>query len=338
MLRSDIGAPDVSYLVVISGPDQESVLRAAEALAPSLDDLVGKDIIAGFESPARYLPSAGAQRARQQSLPGASDLKTNLAKALEGLPIRLDRLEPFLHDVEEARKQPLLTRKELEGTSLATGVEALLLKDAARWSALLPLRVPTTVAIDVGRVHSAISNVALGEGVEAVVLDVKGEVDRLYTSYLSEVVRLSLAGFAGIVLLLLLFLRSPLRVLRVVAPLVLAVLTVTAGLVLMGRQLNLLHLIGMLLIVAVGSNYALFFDRGSRDSQDGSVPLTLASLVIANAATVLGFGVLGFSSVPILAALGSTVAPGAFLALLFSALLASDFRGRPGQAAGPVTA
>jgi predicted exporter len=174
--------------------------------------------------------------------------------------------------------------------------------------------------------------------VEAVVLDVKGEVDRLYTSYLSEVVRLSLAGFAGIVLLLLVFLRSPLRVLRVVAPLVLAVLTVTAGLVLMGRQLNLLHLIGMLLIVAVGSNYALFFDRGSRDSQDGSVPLTLASLVIANAATVLGFGVLGFSSVPILAALGSTVAPGAFLALLFSALLASDFRGRPGQAAGPVTA
>jgi predicted exporter len=338
MLRSDIGAPDVSYLVVISGPGQESVLRAAEAVAPTLDDLVEKGVIAGFESPARYLPSMGAQRARQESLPPTSDLRANLQKALDGLPIRLDRLEPFLHDVEEARNQPLLTRKQLEGTSLATGVEALLLKDAARWSALLPLRVPTTVAIDVGRVHSAISNVALGEGVEAVVLDVKGEVDRLYTSYLSEVVRLSLAGFAGIVLLLLLFLRSPLRVLRVVAPLVLAVLTVTAGLVLMGRQLNLLHLIGMLLIVAVGSNYALFFDRGSRDSQDGSVPLTLASLVIANAATVLGFGVLGFSSVPILAALGSTVAPGALLALLFSALLASDFRGRPGQAAGPVTA
>jgi predicted exporter len=48
--------------------------------------------------------------------------------------------------------------------------------------------------------------------------------------------------------------------------------------------------------------------------------------------------VLGFSSVPILAALGSTVAPGAFLALLFSALLASDFRARPGQAAEPAAA
>jgi predicted exporter len=231
-----------------------------------------------------------------------------------------------------------LTRKELQGTSLATGVDALLLNGGARWSALLPLRVPTTVAIDVSRVHSAIAKVALGEGVEAVVLDVKGEVDRLYSSYLSEVIRLSLAGFAGIVLLLLIFLRSPLRVLRVVAPLVLAVLTVAACLVLMGQQLTLLHLIGMLLIVAVGSNYALFFDRRASEAQAGSAPLTLASLVIANAATVVGFGVLGFSSVPILAALGTTVAPGALLALVFSALLAGDFREPADRSAAPAAA
>ncbi|HEV7445833.1 MAG TPA: MMPL family transporter, partial [Steroidobacteraceae bacterium] len=210
MLRSDIGAPDVSYLVVISGPGQESVLRTAEAVAPTLDDLVERGVIAGFESPARFLPSMGAQRARQESLPATSDLRANMQKALDGLPIRLERLEPFLRDVEEARNQPLLTRKELEGTSLVTGVDALLLNDGGRWSALLPLRVPSTVAIDVGRVHSAISKAALGEGVEAVVLDIKAEVDQLYSSYLSEVVRLSLAGFAGIVLLLLIFLRSPL--------------------------------------------------------------------------------------------------------------------------------
>jgi predicted exporter len=84
MLRSDIGAPDVSYLVVISGPDQESVLRAAEALAAPLDDLVEKGVIAGFESPARYLPSMGTQRARQESLPAIADLRANLGKALDG--------------------------------------------------------------------------------------------------------------------------------------------------------------------------------------------------------------------------------------------------------------
>jgi predicted exporter len=322
MLRSDIGAPDVSYLVVVSGSSQEAVLHAAETVDPALDALVEQKVISGFESPARYLPSLEAQRVRQRSLPPATDLKNNLLTALNGLPLQVDRLDPFLHDVEAARSQPLLTRKDLEGTSLATGVDALLLSDGTQWSALLPLHVPTTVAIDIQRVHSAISKLALGEGVEAVVLDVKGEVDRLYSSYLSEVLRLSLAGFAGIVVLLVIFLRSPTRTARVVTPLALAVLTVTAGLVLLGQQLTILHLIGMLLIVAVGSNYALFFDRRSNDPHAGSAPLTLASLVIANAATVLGFGVLGFSSVPVLSALGSTVAPGAFLALVFSALLA----------------
>jgi predicted exporter len=336
MLRSDIGAPDVSYLVVVSGPSQEAVLHAAETVDPALDALVEQKVISGFGSPARYLPSLEAQRRRQRSLPQGTELKSNLEKALNGLPIQIGRLDPFLQDVDAARNQPLLTRKELEGTSLATGVDALLLRDGSRWSALLPLQVPTTVAIDIGRVHSAISKLVLGEGVEAVVLDVKGEVDNLYSSYLSEVVRLSLTGFAGIVVLLLIFLRSPARTARVIAPLVLAVLMVTAGLVSLGQQLTILHLIGMLLIVAVGSNYALFFDRRSNDPHAGSVPLTLASLVIANAATVLGFGVLGFSSVPVLAALGSTVAPGAFLALVFSALLA---RGGPGPAtAEPVAA
>jgi predicted exporter len=126
----------------------------------------------------------------------------------------------------------------------------------------------------------------------------------------------------AIIVLLSIALRSPSRVARVMAPLLLAVLTVAAGLVSSGVQLTILHLVGMLLIVAVGSNYALFFDRQASVHEAGSEPLTLASLVIANASTVIGFGLLSFSNIPVLVALGATVAPGAFFALLFAAILA----------------
>jgi len=320
-LRADVGAPDPRYLIVVSGADQEAVLQAAEKVGQRLDPLVASGILTGYESPARYLPSAALQRARQASLPDPAQLRERLQAALSGLPIRLERLEPFLHDVEAARHQPLLRRADLEGTSLATGVDALLLRDGSRWSALLPLRVPASFAMAASPVHSAVSEAAPGE---AVVLDVKAQADQLYSTYLSEVLKLSLAGFVGIIALLLIVLRSPMRVLRVVAPLVLAVLSVAAILVLLGRELTILHVIGMLLIVAVGSNYALFFDRRANDRHAGEVPLTLASLVIANCATVVGFGVLAFSVVPVLSALGSTVAPGALLALVFSALLAGD--------------
>jgi predicted exporter len=78
----------------------------------------------------------------------------------------------------------------------------------------------------------------------------------------------------------------------------------------------------MLLIVAVGSNYALFFDRSAADRDRSALPRTLASLLLANASTVLGFCVLAFSSVPVLNALGRTVAPGTLLALLLAAALA----------------
>ena len=73
-------------------------------------------------------------------------------------------------------------------------------------------------------------------------------------------------------------------------------------------------------VVAIGSNYALFFDRLAAAGE--SAPRTLASLTLANLTTVASFGVLAVSEIPILHAIGATVAVGAFCALAFSAMLA----------------
>jgi predicted exporter len=206
----------------------------------------------------------------------------------------------------------------LAGTSMRPGFDALILHQQERWNALLPLRSAAVGGeIDLARVEAALKD---GNVEDAKVLDLKQESDALYASYLAEAIHFSLAGFLALTVLLLIALRSPLRVARVLAPLVLAVLTVAAGLAMAGVQLSILHLVGMLLIVAVGSNYALFFDRQDHAEDPGNESLTLASLLIANASTVIGFGLLSFSQVPVLVALGTTVAPGTFLALLFAAI------------------
>ena len=330
-LRADIHAPDVRYLVVVTALNEESALGIAEKVGARLDPLIDVNVIGGFDSPAHYLPSAATQHNRRGSIPPAAELRDRLQKAVDGMPVSAARLQPFLADAEAARTQPLLTRQDLDNTSLASGFDALLVHGRTGWIALLPLRASLRhpAYIDAKPIRKAVEEAAPGH---AVLLDVKGEADTLYSTYLSEAVRLSLAGFAAIVLLLLITLRSPLRVLRVVTPLALAVLVVAGGFALLGRQLTILHVIGMLLIVAVGSNYALFFDRRATDAHPGSVPLTLASLIVANVATVVSFGILAFSTVPVLSALGSTVAPGALLALIFSALLA---RHMPGPAHAP---
>jgi len=97
---------------------------------------------------------------------------------------------------------------------------------------------------------------------------------------------------------------------------------VTAGFALARVQLTILHLVGMLLIVAVGSNYALFFNQRADTAEQGIAPQTLVSLLVANLATVAGFGLLAFSRVPMLETFGLTVGPGAMLALVFAAILA----------------
>jgi predicted exporter len=322
-MRFDLGAPDIGTLVIANADSEQAALQLAEGVGARLDALIDDGVIGGYDSAARFLPSEAAQAARLASLPDEHTLRARLASAAASLPLRPEALQPFLQQVAAARTAAPLRRAALDGTSFALGADALLWQRDGQWHALLPLRAAAHASdagsIDVERVRAALATLAPGR---IVVMNIKQELDALYGSYLAEAVHLSLAGLAAIVVLLLLALRSGARVARVIAPLLLAVLVVSAGFALAGTRLTILHLIGMLLIVAVGSNYALFFDRRAADRDRSALPLTLASLLIANTCTVIGFGVLAFAHVPVLSALGATVAPGTLLALLFAALLA----------------
>jgi len=326
-LRSELGAPDISNLVVVSGADQESALQRAETVGRQLDTLKVRGDIAGYDSPARYLPSRRMQALRLASLPDAATLRERVRAATATLPLRPEALGDFIQGVETARTAGPLEGDALAHTSMALALDALLWHHDKLWFGLLPLRADRSGAagrgaasgdIDIERVRAAIADNPPGT---VLALNMKQETDALYAGYLHEAVRLSLWGLGAIALLLSLALRRATRIARVIAPLVLAVLVICAALIVSGVQLTILHLIGLLLIVAVGSNYALFFDRGTTaDAAD--LPLTLASLLIANACTVIGFGVLVLSHLPVLSALGTTVAPGTLLALWFSAWLA----------------
>ena len=324
-LRADMGAPDVRYLVVISGASRESVLQSAEQVSTVLQAQVDQGELAGFESPSRYLPSIATQRARQASLPAPALLETRLTQAVLGLPVQAQRFAPFVADVAAARSQPLLQAADLEQTSMAMAVDALLIRQDRHWSALLPLAAPEGAGINASRIRAALNATGLHD---ALFVDMKAESDLLYSGYLHEAILLSLGGLVAIIGLLLWVFRSPMRVLRIIAPLAAAVITVTAGLALFGQQLIILHLVGLLLVAAVGSNYALFFDRaehpdGTADKSISHIsPRTLASMLFANLTTVAGFGLLAFSNVSILQAMGVTVAPGVILALIYAAIFA----------------
>lgn len=311
-LRRDIGAPEVRYLVVIHARDEQAALEASEHAAMALRESMAQGWLQGFDSPATYLPSRAAQRARQAALPAAETLHQNLQAALKGLPFRPNVFEPFVRDVAAARSMPLLERASLQGTSLALKLDSLLVKRESGWAAMLPLRGVTSVEAIAGRIGKP-------SGAQVVLLDLKHEADQLYRTYLREALTNSLLGAAAIVILLFASLRSPRRVFDVLAPLAAAVLVTCGLLVVSGIELSIFHLVGLLLVVAVGSNYSLFFDRQAPSGQDRS--RTIVSLLFAGVSTLIGFGLLAFSQVPVLSGIGSTVGMGAAMALVFSAIM-----------------
>lgn len=312
-LRNELGSPDQGYLLVVTTPSREATLVATERVAARLQALLDSGVIGGFETPTRFLPAEATQKARQAALPDRQRLAADLDQALVDLPLRPAKLTAFLDDVEAARQQPLLTAEALKGSSLGLAIDTMLQARSSGWSAFLPLR-----AAPGGSLDAAVIRQALADQPEAQFLDLGEESTRLYAEYLTEAIWLSLAGFVAIAALLGATLRSATRLARVLLPLIIAVLLVMAALALAGERLTLLHLVGLLLTVAVGSNYALFFD----DRNAVGDPRTLTSLLVANVTTVIGFGVLATAKVPVLHAIGITVGPGAVLALLLSAILA----------------
>ena len=316
-MRTDLAAPDARYLVTVTAPDQEGALQAAERAGERLDRLVETGVIGGYDSPARFLPSEQLQRQRLSSLPEPAELQARLDRALVDSPLPASKLGPFLSDVTAARSQGVMQRADLEGSALALGVDSMLTRtENGGWTAMLPLR-PTADALDASLPADQLRAALAGSG--AVFVDLKTEFESLYSGYVSEAVQLSLAGVAAIALLLAFTMRSAARLSRVLFTLALTVACVIALLHLSGARLHLLHLVGMLLIVAVGSNYALFFDRAAAGEPLDEA--TLMSMAVAVLTTVIGFGTLASSSVPVLQAVGITVGPGALLALLLSAVL-----------------
>ncbi len=316
-LRADLSAGDAKTLVVVQGADLQSVLTRAEAAGARLDALVEQGALGGYDSVARWLPSLAVQSQRLASLPAEADLRLALNEATRGGPLAAQRLEPFVADLQAARQRAPVTLEDLRSQGLSPLLDALLLQRAdGSWSALLPLQPVQSASdkLDITAVRQTVQTIP-----GAQVLEIGAELKRLYQRYLREAQNQALLGALGVVGLIAFSLRSVKRVLAICQPLLLSVLLTMGLLAALGVQLGILHLVGLLLVVAVGSNYALFFDMLQRQGQID--PDTLASLLLANLTTVLSFGLIAFSGIPALSAVGRVVAVGALLALVLSAAL-----------------
>jgi predicted exporter len=317
-LRHQIGAPDVRYLVIAQTATLEDTLQLTERAVSTLELQREKGALQSFSSPTQFLPSQALQKKRQQALPAAEALKLSILQGAEQAGFDAATFKPFLEDVEKARAFPFITGASLQGTQLKAQVDSLLVERPQNVLAMMPLKGVSD------EVSLRASLKSLGDP-RLSIIDMKFETNSLYQAY-----RMQALGFAGlgtlaIAGLLWIVLRSLRRTLAILLPLTLAVVCTASLLLLAHVALSIFHIVAFLLVIGVGSNYALFYDQLAHDQSVGRPPFRaiILSLLVCNLSTVFGFGVLGFSRMPVLSAIGTTVAIGAVLSLFFSAVYLS---------------
>lgn len=309
-LRQDLGAPDVRDILIIEAETEERALRKSEELIPVLNRLIKERVLEGYDLAARYLSSKKTQLNRQTALPELPQLKTALNEAAASFPFKPNLFEPFIQDVETAKNLTPLDQSRLRETAIGIKIESLLFQREGIWMALVPLQ-------------HVMAREQLKEEVKNLknkhfhYLDMKEESNRIVTSYQLEMVKLLALGGLLITLSLVIGLRSFQQCLRVIFPVIGSVLVVAALLHISGQRLSLFHLASFLLVIGIGLDYGLFFNRSHHSDDERN--RTIQALFICCLTTFIAFGLLAFSQFPVLRAIGTTAAAGALLSLLFSA-------------------
>ena len=139
-------------------------------------------------------------------------------------------------------------------------------------------------------------------------IDLKQASMSLVGDYRARVFLLLGSALIAIAALLLLTPRNPRRVVGLLGTVAGALaLSLTTGSLLLGG-LSLFDVIALALVAGLGLDYALFFSRPEASSFEATT--TQRAVTLCALSSLLVFGILSFSNVPLLRGLGITVASG----------------------------
>lgn len=285
------------YLVVEAGSEDELLQKNAE-VGRVLQPLAAQQKLAGIQSLDQWLLPAAEQQKLQNRLRELAKLPENWQPMREiGVPRQTVR-----NALNQAAVAPPLTLSDGLKPALAEAWRPLYLGEAA------PGRFASVIRLnglnDAAAVQAGIKGLA---GVHWA--DKRSHLNELFHHTRNQAAWLKLASYALALLLLwrMFGIRRGITVLAV--PLAAAVATV-AVLGWAGIPVSLFAMFGLLLVSAIGVDYAVYAVAAKH-----SAPARLGGMLLAALTTGISFVLLGMSSTPAVAAFGITVAVGTVLNL-----------------------
>ena len=289
-----LDAPTPAQFYLIRGTTSEIVLQREEMLKERLNPLIEKQVISGYQALSNWVPSSRVQAARRALI----DQKLlNEEGPLAAVAAQIGEDGNWVVTTRThllAAASPLTPGDFLKTPASEPWRHLWLGRLDGGYGSIVALRGLTRASLPL------LQHAAAGlDGVQWV--DKVGEISSVlgrYRKYMAWVVLISYVAVYG-----LLYSRYRKTTWRVLAPTALASIATLALLGIAGQNLQLFHVLALMLLLGVGVDYGIFLhEHPSRRDATAWLAVGLSAL-----STLLSFGLLSLSKTPALQAFGLTM-------------------------------
>jgi len=316
-VREAIGVENSTQFFVVKGDSAEQVLQRAETLQRKLELPIAGASLKGVQSVAQFVPSAHQQaedRARLSKRVSADPQA--LRATLTDAGFRPEIAAKYVAAVEAAPGSPLTVDAWL-AMPWSQPYRHLWLGQVS--SAGAP-RMFAAIVIPTGVTTAQLPALAaLADATPGIrFVDKPASVARLFATYRVDS-GWWLAGALSLILMLFCLRYGVAAGVRVTLPVVCAVGITFAVYGYAGIPLNLFHWLALMLVLGVGANYAVFLREGCA-RQRADIGGVWVGVLLSASTTLLSFGLLGTSAMPVLRSFGMTLALGIVIAVALAPL------------------
>jgi predicted exporter len=295
-----------SQFLLVRASDSDELLRRQARVSADLDQLKAQGKLASYQSLNQLVAPLEDQRALQDKLAQFAT-QDSIWQPMQqmGIPLALVQRE-----LKTLAAQSAMTLETALTPSFAEPWRALWLGSNDQGS-----EVAGIITLQGLRDTSGFAAIAANTP-GAQFIDPSGDLNRHFTATRLKAAELKLASYVLAAVLLLWFLGKA-AAWRILAVPLVATLCCLAMLGFLGQPLTLFSLFGLLLISAIGMDYAIFM----WESVAGA-PASLIGILLAAVFTLCSFGLLALSQTPAIANFGLSVTLGIFFCLLMAPFLA----------------
>jgi len=300
-LRRALNATDLNHLFLIEGEDVDEVLRKTENLTSAIEPAIKEGVLTGTYSAADIFPSKINQKRTQSLLPNKQMLSLNVTAAMKGLGFKENAFDSFINSVAKSKTQPTVDYEKILLSPLAVKLKSLLFKQDTNWYSIIRVTGVNDEAVFKAWLKDSPN---IGQHY----MSIRGATNVLMNQYLQSA-WLRFLGVLTLVIFIVFWLSHRRKsTIWLLIPVVAGVVVSMTVQVLLGHLINIFHILSLLLVIGMGLDYSLFFNRDWTSVPE--LQERTHAIIISAITTMAAFGILGLSNIPILSAMGQTVSVG----------------------------